>query len=1182
MTLASAATNQLTLQIFSLLRESVLAYTSDGQIVFANTTACERLNLSQDELIGEEISTILPELSEIPTDKTNFVLPIASKNSNALPLEFDQHQLTHDGTTWHVLVASTCTTSSIGELKNDSRIRDFAESAADWFWEMDKNLKYTYFSDRVFKISGYSKNELLGKNRLSFVSKKWLKENRTLWNAHQESIKRHQAFHNFDYIMVRKSGTDLHIQLSGIPNFDKNGLFSGYRGAARDITTLKQSALKLEQSEKQLRAILESSPIGVGISYREDSVVEFVNRRTEALMGAAPGGLIGVRADQFWADPNQQKTFENEFDQEGRVPSREVRLRKLDGSEFWSLLTWESVNIQGRAAILFWIYDIDHLKSIQTGLALSEQRFRSILELASDWFWETDAQHRFTFISESFLAATDTDPATILGRTREEIVGIAQGEMAREPEKWRDHLDDLKQHRAFQKFIYQIEDKQGQTRHIQLSGSPYYSPEGDFLGFRGAGTNVTVDEALRISEERFRTMLATTKEGFLALDTENRITEVNPALCAMLGHSEEHLQGLSVSELATEQNKKMVLSQFSLLKKQSNLAFEIDFERDNSLQLPVLIHSTALQKENKNSGSFAFISDLSEQKKTAKELQRHRDQLEVLVKERTEELEESNSLLVKEASERKQVTKRLEASESRLSQIIDFLPEAMFVIDTQGTIITWNRAMEEMTGALAKNMLGKSNYEYALPFYGDRRPAMIDLVQAWDDDIAATYHNMIRDGDTLSSETPNLPLLNNAFFWNSARPLYNTSGAIVGAIEVIRDITTLKAAEEGLFKAQQYVEDIFNSMPSALIGVDQGAIVTQWNTEAKNITGKASEIAVGKALSEVFPQLWISVEKLKKNIADGQPTTERIRKSDIAGSIQHWDVTVYPLLAGDNTGAVIRIDDITSKVNMEEMIVQSEKMLSVGGLAAGMAHEINNPLAGMLQSMQVLKIRLKAEQKKNQEVAESCGTKMDVIQEYMEKRGLLSMLDSVSQSGKRAAQIVHNMLSFSRKDDHSLEMADLAAIIDNTIELAANDYDLRQEYDFRNIQINREFSHNLVPIPCHPSKIQQVILNLLRNGAQEMASHKTTTHQFIIRLKKKGNMIQLEVEDNGPGMKERVRKRVFEPFFTTKSVATGTGLGLSVSYFIVTENHQGKMAVESTPGKGTKFIIQLPITPKGI
>jgi signal transduction histidine kinase len=158
----------------------------------------------------------------------------------------------------------------------------------------------------------------------------------------------------------------------------------------------------------------------------------------------------------------------------------------------------------------------------------------------------------------------------------------------------------------------------------------------------------------------------------------------------------------------------------------------------------------------------------------------------------------------------------------------------------------------------------------------------------------------------------------------------------------------------------------------------------------------------------------------------------------------------------------------------------------------------------------------------------------------------------------------------------------LEELLDKTAELAATDYDLKKQYDFKKIEIQREYAGNLPAVPCEGAKIQQVLLNILRNGAQAMQAAGVQSPRFIFRtgFDDERNMAIVEIEDNGPGMDDETRKRVFEPFFTTKPAGVGTGLGLSVSYFIITENHDGEMEVESRPGTGAKFIIRLPVKGK--
>ena len=304
------------------------------------------------------------------------------------------------------------------------------------------------------------------------------------------------------------------------------------------------------------------------------------------------------------------------------------------------------------------------------------------------------------------------------------------------------------------------------------------------------------------------------------------------------------------------------------------------------------------------------------------------------------------------------------------------------------------------------------------------------------------------------------------------------------------------------------------------------------------------------------------------------------------GGTRYQDITVYPLIANGVEGAVIRVDDVTERVRMEEMVIQSEKMMSVGGLAAGMAHEINNPLAGIMQNVDLILRRLTEDIPANLETAAECETDMATIRDYIEKRDIPVYTGDVHKAATRASAIVKNMLSFARMGEGSARHHDVSELLDRTVEMAASDYDLKKKYDFRLIEIVREYDPGAPMVLCEGSKIQQVFMNILKNGAQAMhetaegSGHRTKRPRFILRVSKADEGLCVEIEDNGPGMDEATRNKVFEPFFSTKAVGMGTGLGLSVSYFIIKENHGGSMTVESRPGEGAKFIINLPLKRK--
>ena len=363
-----------------------------------------------------------------------------------------------------------------------------------------------------------------------------------------------------------------------------------------------------------------------------------------------------------------------------------------------------------------------------------------------------------------------------------------------------------------------------------------------------------------------------------------------------------------------------------------------------------------------------------------------------------------------------------------------------------------------------------------------------------------------------------------------------------------------------------------------IIGVSPAAIVTHWNQRARLITGISTESARNRHITSVLPGI-NELTYLIDTAVTSREMQQLIVQSEIGGELRYLDLTVLPLETKEDSGAVIRIDDISERRRMRNMLIQSEKMMSVGGLAAGMAHEINNPLAGIIQSIQVIRNRLFQETNKNKRAAETTGLSFDSLQGYLKLRNLDEMVAIIMNSGQRASRIVNNMLSFSRKSDSVKKQVSIPDLLDKTLELASNEYDLKKNFDFRKIEIIKEYDEYLPVIKCDYGQIQQVLLNILKNGAQSMFQVEDRESVFTIRLHSDSQWLTIEVEDNGVGMTQDQHKRVFEPFYTTKAVGKGTGLGLSVSYFIISENHGGELECVPRQDQGCLFIIRLPINP---
>ncbi|WP_319759205.1 PAS domain S-box protein [Maridesulfovibrio sp.] len=398
-------------------------------------------------------------------------------------------------------------------------------------------------------------------------------------------------------------------------------------------------------------------------------------------------------------------------------------------------------------------------------------------------------------------------------------------------------------------------------------------------------------------------------------------------------------------------------------------------------------------------------------------------------------------------------------------------------------------------------------------------------------------------------------------------------------VMVARDVRRRLADQRELRRTRNYLANVIDSMHSVLVGVDERAHVVLWNDYAHKESGVPAEKAEGCFVYDIMPELRRFEHLISATIKGDKPGGTEIFHVDRDGVTVFFEIVVFPF-NGEEAGVVIRIDDITARTRMEEVMVQTEKMMTVGGLAAGMAHEINNPLGGILQGVQNIQRRISGDLPKNHEVARELGVPFEAIQEYCMKRGVLPKLESVREMGERSARIVSNMLQFSRQSGGERVCSDIKGIVETAIDLSFSGYDFYSQSGSGGFEIVREFGDVTPCLLCSPSEIEQVLINLLKNSVQAILADQKMNEdrvaRIIVRLLSEGDFVRLEIEDNGPGMDAKTRKMALEPFFTTKPAGEGTGLGLFVSYFIITQKHGGTFDIETSPGNGMKVVIRIP------
>jgi len=513
-----------------------------------------------------------------------------------------------------------------------------------------------------------------------------------------------------------------------------------------------------------------------------------------------------------------------------------------------------------------------------------------------------------------------------------------------------------------------------------------------------------------------------------------------------------------------------------------------------------------------------------------------------------------------------QLSQRINAIEQRSHVVAAASADCIVLVSASGMIESVNPATERLFGYAAAVLVGQSIAVFLDCRDHAERDAWLDHVlfhpslgrRGSDNEFTARRQDGHRFPCDLSVAVETM----------EGRSLYTL---------VMRNATERRRAEQEMARMRLDLKSIIDSMPSVLVGVDCNCQVTAWNKEAYRITGVPARQAMGRQFRDFFPDLEEYLEEVRAAVhSQSEVETRRISLNQ-GGQLRHLEVMVYPLKARGSEGAVIRVDDVSTRVRLEQAMVQTEKMVSLGGLAAGMAHEINNPLAAITQSAQNVERRISRDLPRNQMVAESLGVDLAAVCRYLEARGIAGFLDEIRDGAERAAHIVTDMLNFSRSSDGRRVPASLNDMAATALRLAGSDMSLKKRHRFRQIDFVRSFACDLPAVTCDVTGIEQVILNLIKNAAQAMSG--AGVAEPLIRLRTGGGegAVWLVVEDNGPGMDEQVRLRVFEPFFTTKGVGVGTGLGLSVSYFIITEQHHGSLSVSSAPGKGCRFTLRLPV-----
>lgn len=657
---------------------------------------------------------------------------------------------------------------------------------------------------------------------------------------------------------------------------------------------------------------------------------------------------------------------------------------------------------------------------------------------------------------------------------------------------------------------------------------------------------------------RFRRLFEQHSAVIMILEAETgRIIEANKAAVRFYGWPAETLKQMRIEEISIPPPEALPEPKpGSPLGESSHLEFR-HRRADGSIR-DVDVFSNKIESSGKTF-FYAIIHDITDRKRAEEALRLSEARLHKV----NEELRQRNTQLTGQAAELAAANAELGNEKGLLAAVMDALPTGVAITDKKGGITHTNRAFQEIWGEAIPKARSIKEYEYYQAWWGDT-----DTRVAPEEWAAA---QAVKEGRTTLGQMMRTQRIDGRLIYilNSASPVYNTQGQIIGSAVAVQDITELKRVEKALYESEQRLRLFIEHAPVALAMFDRDMRYLSVSRRWLHDYGLEGREVFGLSHYELLdiPERWKQAHR--RGLAGEVVGVEEDHCEWPDGSVQwiRWEVRPWYLLSGEVGGVVIFTEDITERKLFEERLcalneeleqrverrtralqeaqvkyLHAEKLMAIGSLSASIAHEFNSPLQGVLAILQSFSKYLVLEK---------------------DERELLELAIS---EGNRMKNLIRSLQDFNRPSSGKKVFMNVHTTIDSVLLLCKADFKRKKIFTMLH------YADRLPQILAIPDQIKQVMLNLLNNAAYVCRDGGIIT----ITTWQEGKRIAVSIKDNGPGIPPEKLDLIFQPFYTTKPEVKGTGLGLSICYGIV-KSHHGEIEVESAPGAGSTFTVYLPV-----